>query len=127
MLVLSPVDLQPLTRKIEGFDFSVTIRRATLADEGRRFEMLFGEDDTAMMTDIALVEMWLTLESADIQTAEEEPLFKPGMSFQEFSQAATALWQYDPEAFWAVHAVVREANPRWAPAQGEQEGNEPSA
>jgi hypothetical protein len=117
------VDLQPLTRIVE-FGFTVSVKRATLADEGRRFELLFGGANTALITDRALLEMWLTLEVVDIQTAEGTPLFTAHMSFEDFAQAATVLWQHNPEAFWAVHAVVREANPRWAPAQEEQEGNE---
>ena len=124
MPVPSPVDLQPLTRKIDEFGFTVSVKCARLADEGRRFELLFGGADTALITDRAFLEMWLTLEAADIQTAEGTPLFTPRVSFEDCAQAATVLWQHDPEAFWAVHAVVREANPRWAPAQEEQEGNE---
>lgn len=120
MLTISPSDLAPITKKLEDYDVTVKVKRATLADDGRRYTMLFKEADTAVMSDIALVEMWLTLQEADIAIGDQ-PVFKENMSFADFSEAATHVWNYDPSLFWAIHAVVREANPRWEPS--DLEGN----
>jgi hypothetical protein len=124
MLTIKPVSLKPVTQTIEGHDVTVTIRRATLADEGQRYAMLFAERETAMITDIAIVEAYLTLVECDIVTEDEEPLLQAGKSYEEFVAGMTAVWQYDPDLFWKMHEVVREANPHWNPAT---EGNEPSA
>jgi hypothetical protein len=66
-MIIAPADLQPLTKTLEGYpDVTLTIKRATLSDEGRRYQMLFAGDDLVNMIDIALVETWLTLKSATI-------------------------------------------------------------
>ena len=96
----------------------MTIKRATLGDEGRRFQILFGTTDSAMMTDIAAVETWLTLVKCDIQTPDGEPLLKAGMPYEAFLAGLTALWQHDAALFWAIHNAVRKANPQWEPVEG---------
>ncbi len=123
MLTIKPVSLKPMTRTIESHDVTVTVRRATLADEGQRYAMLFSDRETAMITDIAIVEAYLTLVECDIVTEDEEPLLQAGMGYEEFVAGMTAVWQYSADLFWKMHEVVREANPHWNPA----EGNEPSA
>jgi hypothetical protein len=50
-------------------------------------------------------------------------MLSPGLDYDGFMAGMTAIWQYDPSLFWKMHEVVREANPHWNPA----EGNEPSA
>jgi len=102
---------------------TISQRRATLADEGQRYAMLFAERETAMITDIAIVEAYLTLVECDIVTEDEKPLLQAGKSYEEFVAGMTAIWQYSADLFWKMHEVVREANPHWNPA----EGNEPSA
>ena len=119
MLTIKAVDLKPLTKKLEDHDVTVTIKRASLSDEGQRYEMLFGDSETALMTDIAMVEMWLTLVECDIVDGDGEPLLAAGMPYESFVAGLTAVWQHDPGLFWDLHKVVREANPQWAP-----EGNE---
>jgi hypothetical protein len=99
------------------------VRRATLADEGQRCAMLFAERETAMITDIAIVEAYLTLVECDIVTEDEQPLPQAGIRYEEFVAGMKAIWQYDPALFWATHEVVREASPHWNPAEDE-EGNE---
>jgi hypothetical protein len=123
MLTIKPVSLKPVTQTIEDHDVTVTIRRATLADEGQRYALLFSERETAMITDIAIVEAYLTLVECDIVTEDEEPLLQAGMGYEEFVAGMTAIWQYSADLFWKIHEVVREANPHWNPT----ERNEPSA
>jgi len=86
--------------------------------------MLFGDPETAMITDIAIVETYLTLVECDIVTEDEKPLLQAGVSYEEFVAGMTAVWQYSADLFWKIHEVVREANPHWNPPT---EGNEPSA
>ena len=119
MLTIKAVDLKPLTKKLEDHDVTVTIKRASLSDEGQRYEMLFGDSETALMTDIAMVEMWLTLVECDIVDGDGKPLLAAGMPYERFVAGLTAVWQHDAALFWDLHKVVREANPQWAP-----EGNE---
>ena len=64
-LKLESVDFKPLTQKLEDFDVTVTVRRATLGDESKRMAALFAEGDTALITDIATAEIWITLVECD--------------------------------------------------------------
>ena len=103
---------------------TLTVRRATLDDEGQRYAMLFAGRETVMITDIAIVEAYLTLVACDIVSEDEEPLLRAGKSYEAFVAGMTAIWQYSAGLFWKMHEAVREANPDWNPPT---EGNEPSA
>lgn len=125
MLKLEAVDFKPLTEKLEEWDVTVTARRATLADESTRMGALFAEEDSALITDIATVEIWIALVECDIVGPNDEPLLAPGMDREVFSNNLTAIWQHSSDLFWAIHGVVREANPQWNPRTEEDaEGNE---
>ena len=76
-----------------------------------------------MIADIAIVETYLTLVECDIVTEHEQPLPRPGMSYDEFVAGMTAIWQYSADLFWKMHEVVREANPHWNPPMEGEEGN----
>jgi hypothetical protein len=118
--------LQPTQRSLEcDPETSVTIKHATLGDEGKRYEALFQGRESAYLTEIAAVELWLTLGECNVLDENDQPLFKPGMALPEFMEAATLLLNEAPEAFWEMHAIVREINPQWAPASEEstEEGN----
>ena len=64
-LKLEAVDFKPLTWTLQDFDVTVTVRRATLSDESKRLAALFAEGDTALITDIATAEIWITLVEFD--------------------------------------------------------------
>ena len=64
-LKLEAVDFKPLTRTLQDFDVTVTVRRATLSDESQHLAALFAEGDTALITDIATAEIWITLVEFD--------------------------------------------------------------
>ena len=51
---------------------------------------------------------------------DDKPLLDPGMRYEAFAANLTAVWQYSADLFWAIHGVVREANPQWNPFE---EGN----
>lgn len=53
-----------------------------------------------MITDIAIVEAYLTLLECDIVTEDGEPLIEAGMSYKEFVAGVTAIWQYSADIFW---------------------------
>ena len=120
MITIGEVSLEPISKKIEEHEVTVTVRRATLADEGRRYKMLFAEGEAAMMTVIAVVEAYLTLVECDIMNADGAPLLSPALDYDGFMAGMTAIWQYDPSLFWAIHEVVREANPHWNPMEGNE-------
>jgi hypothetical protein len=118
VLSIKPIDLQPVTHKLDKADPSgettITVRRATFGDEGTRMTM-FGRGPVAM-TRVAAIELWLTLESCNIANEETgEPILAPGMAFAEFDRALTAIWQANPDVVWEMHARVRDANPHWNP------------
>jgi hypothetical protein len=122
MLTINTVSFAPVTKTLKDHpDTKVTFKRATLADESTRYEMLFAEAETALMTDIAAVEIWLTLVSCDIADEQGQPVLKEGMSYEEFVCGLTAIWEHDAGLLWELHEYVREANPQWVP---QSEGNE---
>jgi hypothetical protein len=123
-MIISPVDLKPVVVTLEQFpEVTITLRRATMADEGRRYQELFADSDVANLIDIALVETWLTLEDATLTNPDEKPLFTKGMSREQFTAAMTAVWQHSADLFWAIHKAVREANAQWLPAKEGEQGN----
>jgi hypothetical protein len=93
-----------------------------IADEGKRYEALFGDSEVALMTDIAAVEIWLTLVECDVVDENDQPVLKAGMPYEQFLAGLTAIWNYAPAIFWNIHRVVREANPQWQ-LPGDGEGN----
>ena len=115
---------QAADQRLEEFDVTVTVRRATLGDESKRMAALFADGDTALITDIAIVETWIAINECDIVGPDDEPLLQPGMDYETFAKNLTAVWQYSAELFWAIHGVVREANPQWAPPSEEDEATE---
>jgi hypothetical protein len=120
MLKLEAVDFKPLTKKLDEFDVTVTVRRATLGDESKRMAALFADGDTALITDIAIVETWIAIIECDIVGPDDEALLDPALDYETFSANLTAVWQYSADLFWAIHGFVREANPQWNPVE---EGN----
>jgi hypothetical protein len=128
VLQIKAVKLEPKQFTLKDWDVTIQIKRATLADEGERYTMLFGDNETALVTDIAMSEIYLTLISCDIIGEDEEPLLKLGMEYPAFVEAMTAIWQYDAKLFWAIHESVREVNEHWTPGTEEDaEGNAPTA
>ena len=119
-LKLEAMDFKPLTRTLDDFDVTVTVRRATLGDESKRMAALFADGDTALITDIATAEIWIALVECDIVGPDDEALLDPALDYETFSANLTAVWQYSADLFWAIHGVVREANPQWNPVE---EGN----
>ena len=72
------------------------------------------------MTDIAAVEIWLTLVSCDIVDEQGQPVIKEGIDYKEFLRGLTAIWEHDADLFWELHEYVREVNPQWAPQTVEE-------
>jgi hypothetical protein len=124
VIKIDQVKLEPIQRNLEKDpETYVVAKRATLADEGMRYEMLFADEDKPfVVVDMAAVEIWLCVTDCNILDENDEPLLKAGMSYAGALAALTAIWNYDPEVFWQIHNIVREANPQWSP-KGDQEGN----
>ena len=110
--------LKPTKKKLQKGDAYVTVKPATIKDEGVRIEHLFAGKDSAYVTDIAVVEMWLSVIKSDILDENDKPLFEAEMAFDDFVVGATALMHELPEVFWEIHEKVREANPQWVPTEG---------
>jgi hypothetical protein len=110
----------------ESGETFVRVRPATLADEGKRYDMLFSGRETAYITDIAMVETWLTLVECNIVDEDDMPVLAEGMPYEEFSAGLTAIWNADPDVFWEIHEAVRGVNTHWQPEdeEGEAEGND---
>lgn len=125
-LQLKNLKVEPEAFNLDKWDVNLTIKRSTLANEGERYTHLFSNRETALVTDIAMVELWLTLVECDIIGEDEKPLLRVGMSYNAFSEAMTSVWQYDPELFWAMHEKVRIVNKHWIPGD-DSEGNAPTA
>lgn len=124
-LQLKNIKIQPEAFHLADWDVTITVKRATLGNEGDRYTRLFSNRETALVTDIAMVEMWLTITDCDIVGEDDQPLFSSGMPYETFVEAMTAIWQYDPDLFWAMHEKVRSVNKHWQPS--ESEGNAPTA
>jgi hypothetical protein len=121
MIKVGRINTSPQTVYLEADEETfVRVRPATLADEGKRYDMLFNGRETAYITDIAMVETWLTLIECNITDEDDNPVLTEGMTYEEFSAGLTAIWNYDPAVFWAIHEAVRGVNKHWQP---EAEGN----
>jgi hypothetical protein len=126
VIKINAIQLLPIRRTLEkDADTYVVAKRATLADEGMRYEMVFADEDRPfMITDLAAVEIWLSVVECNILDENDQPLLKAGMPYEEALAALTAIWMHDPELFWDIHNIAREANPQWAPpSEGDAEGN----
>ena len=55
--------------------------------------MLFAEREKATITDIAIVEAYLTLVACDIVSEDEGLLLQAGKSYEAFVAGMTAVWQ----------------------------------
>jgi len=123
-ITINKGQLKPVKKKLKKGDAYVTVKPATISDEGVRIEHLFaGESSSAYVTDIAVVEMWLTVIKSDILDENSGPLFEANMAFDDFVVGVTALLHELPDVFWEIHEKVREANPQWAPATEDAEKN----
>jgi len=127
-ITINKGQLKPTKKNLEKGDAYVTVKPATIRDEGIRAEHLFTGKDSAYLTDIAVVEMWLTVIKSDILDENKKPLFSAEMELEDFLVGATALLHELPDVFWEIHEKVREANPQWKPpeppvGEGEAEGN----
>jgi hypothetical protein len=91
----------------------ITVRPASLMDESRRMEYGFGGRAVAPALDVMLAEIWTTLEECNIQRENGEPLFTKQMAWDDFSAAATALWDLNPDVLFEMQKYVREVNPKW--------------
>jgi hypothetical protein len=74
---------------------------------------------------MAAVEIWLAVTECNILDENDQPLLRAGMTYEAALASLTAIWNYDPEVFWEIHGIVRDANPQWSPAKDEEgaEGN----
>jgi hypothetical protein len=97
----------------------VVVRHARLNDEARRYAMIApAEGEEIMVTQVAMIEMYLTLVECNILDENDEPLLVAGLSFPEFEERVTKLWAFMPNAVWEIQKYVHEANPQWSAAEG---------
>jgi len=122
MLKVKSFDLEPVKVILMEADPSgetfMVIRRATFNDEARRFSLIWdGQGDTALVTRIAAVEIFVSLVECNILDENDKSVLDPALPFDEFEKRLTYIWAYNPVILWEMQRKVHEVNPRWGPSE----------
>jgi hypothetical protein len=99
-LKLESVDFKPLTQKLEDFDVTVTVRRATLGDESKRMAALLPRGTRRSSPTSPRPRSGSRWSSVTpLGGPDDEPLLEPGMAYETFVANLTAVWQHSAELF----------------------------
>ncbi len=94
----------------------VIARPASMLDDEKRSEVGFNHQGMAPALQVIAAECWIAMVECNLEYEDGKKVFSPGMTFEAFVAAMTALWRHDARLVSEIHAVVRAANPHWDPS-----------